>query len=297
MDLSSAYVARALLALVLTTSVSALSSSAQATTSTARCWSRVFPGPRSLGRRLAFRPPPLSQTARYPSQASATSRTASWWMGLYSNDDAANLPGTYYSQEVLREFQVVTSNATAEFGRAEAGFVNIATQGGTNDFHGRAYGFLRNQRLDAANAFTRSKTPVTWLQYGLTLGGPILKERTFFFTNYERTRNSGTSLVTIAPANVAAVNAVLSARSYPGSLISTGIFPGDPENKYHLSSTRSSVKCERSNLCSLQLVQALARRPALHGFNNRPIATDEPFHHRPGLCSEQRVQPLAAHVQ
>ena len=145
--------------------------------------------------------------------------------GLYNNDDAANLPGTYYTQEVFREFQVVTSNATAEFGRAESGFVNLATRSGTNDLHGRAYGFLRNQRLDAKNALTRNKTPLTWPQYGISVGGPIKRERTFFFANYEQTRNSGANIVTVSPVNVQAVNAVLAARQYPGSLISTGTFP------------------------------------------------------------------------
>jgi hypothetical protein len=145
--------------------------------------------------------------------------------GLYNNDDAANLPGTYYTQEVFREFQVVTSNATAEFGRAESGFVNLATRSGTNDFHGRMYGFLRNQWMDAKNALTHAKTPLTWPQYGVTLGGPLRRDRTFFFINYERTRNTGANIVTVSPANVAAINAVLTAKSYPGLLLSTGTFP------------------------------------------------------------------------
>ncbi len=145
--------------------------------------------------------------------------------GLSNNDDAANLPATYYSQEVFREFQVVTSNATAEFGRAEAGFVNLATQSGSNQFHGRLYGFLRNQRLDAKNALTHTKVPVTWPQYGGTFGGPLMRDRTFFFGNYERTRQSAANIVTIAPANVLSVDAVLAAKAYPGAPIATGVFP------------------------------------------------------------------------
>ena len=145
--------------------------------------------------------------------------------GLSNNDDAADLPATYYSQEVFREFQVVTSNATAEFGRAEAGFVNLATQSGNDELHGRLYGFLRNQRMDAKNAFTHTKVPVTWPQYGVTLGGPIVHDRTFFFTNFERTRQSAANIVTIAPASVSAINAVLAAKAYLGAPIATGVFP------------------------------------------------------------------------
>ncbi|HZB46600.1 MAG TPA: carboxypeptidase-like regulatory domain-containing protein, partial [Pyrinomonadaceae bacterium] len=71
--------------------------------------------------------------------------------GLSANDDAADLAGTYYSQEVIREFQVVTSGGIAEFGRASSGVVNVVTQSGTNDWRGRLYGYLRNQRFDARN--------------------------------------------------------------------------------------------------------------------------------------------------
>ncbi|MFL6257792.1 MAG: carboxypeptidase regulatory-like domain-containing protein, partial [Pyrinomonadaceae bacterium] len=71
--------------------------------------------------------------------------------GLSSNDDAADLAGTFYSQEVIREFEVITAGGIAEFGRAAGGVVNIVTRSGTNDFKGRVYGFLRNQRLDARN--------------------------------------------------------------------------------------------------------------------------------------------------
>jgi len=57
--------------------------------------------------------------------------------GLSANDDAADLPGTFFSQEVIREFEVITSGGIAEFGRASGGFINIVTQSGTNSYHGR----------------------------------------------------------------------------------------------------------------------------------------------------------------
>ena len=71
--------------------------------------------------------------------------------GLSANDDAADLPGTFFSQEVIREFQVVTSGGIAEFGRASAGTVNVLTRSGTNDWRGSAYGFFRDDALDAKN--------------------------------------------------------------------------------------------------------------------------------------------------
>lgn len=108
--------------------------------------------------------------------------------GLSANDDAADLAGTFYTQEVIREFQVVTSGGIAEFGRASGGFVNVLTQSGTNAWRGRFYGFARNQRFDARNPLAPHKDPLTQTQYGLSVGGPLRKERTFLFANFEQTR-------------------------------------------------------------------------------------------------------------
>ena len=145
--------------------------------------------------------------------------------GLSSNDDAADLAGTFYSQEVIREFEVITSGGIAEFGRASGGIVNVVTRSGTNDYRGRAYGFLRNQRFDARNPLSPTKDPLTQGQYGASLGGPVSRDRTFFFTNFEQTRLNNAVVITIAPANVAAVNARLDQVGYGGPRISTGVVP------------------------------------------------------------------------
>ncbi|MDQ6664543.1 MAG: carboxypeptidase regulatory-like domain-containing protein, partial [Acidobacteriota bacterium] len=145
--------------------------------------------------------------------------------GLSANDDAADLTGTFYSQEVIREFQVITSGGIAEFGRASGGVINILTQSGTNQWHGRAYDFTRNQRFDARNPLLSKKDPLTQTQYGASLGGPVLRDRTFFFTNFEQTRQQRAGAITITPANVSAINSVLD-RNLPGEpRIGTGEFP------------------------------------------------------------------------
>ena len=81
--------------------------------------------------------------------------------GLSDNDDAAGVAGNVFSMDVVREFQVVTSGGQAEFGRALGGYFNIVTKSGTNQLHGTAYGFLRNQRLNADNALSGNKLPLT----------------------------------------------------------------------------------------------------------------------------------------
>ena len=144
--------------------------------------------------------------------------------GLSANDDAAELAGTFFSQEVIREFEVVRSGGSAEFGRASAGIINIVTQSGTNTLRGDAYGFIRNQRLDAPNALSHTKLPLDQQQSGITLGGPLVRDRAFFFANAEGMRQRTAGIITIAPANVAAINARLDAVKYSGPRITTGSF-------------------------------------------------------------------------
>lgn len=155
--------------------------------------------------------------------------------GLSANDDAADLPGAFFSQEVIREFQVITSGGIAEFGRASAGVVNVVSQSGTNDWRGRAYGFLRSRRLDARNPLSTTpdprnptrllKDPLTQAQYGASMGGPLARDRTFLFTNFEQTRLNNSVVVTISPADVSAINSVLDQTGYAGPRISTGLTP------------------------------------------------------------------------
>ena len=145
--------------------------------------------------------------------------------GVSANDDAADLTGTYYSEEVIDQFQVVTSGGIAEFGRASGGVVNILTKSGTNDWRGSLYGFSRNQRFDARNPLAPEKDRLTQAQYGVTLGGPLRRDRTFIFSNFEQTRRNYSTVLTISPAAVSAINDRLSAVNYPGPLVSTCIVP------------------------------------------------------------------------
>ena len=144
--------------------------------------------------------------------------------GLSANDDAAGLTGTFYGLDVVREFQVVTSGGQAEFGRALGGYINMVTKSGTNVLHGSVYGFLRNQRLNADNALSQSKLPITQAQYGASLAGPILRNRTFYFANFERKQLNQDGIITIAPANIAAINSRLQAIDYQGTQITTGLY-------------------------------------------------------------------------
>ena len=145
--------------------------------------------------------------------------------GLSANDDAAGLAGTFYGQEVIREFQVINSGATVEFGRALGGVVNIVTESGSNTLHGGAYEFFRNQRLDARNALAANRLPLTQNQFGGTLGGPVLKDRLFFFGNYEGTRQNTAGVITIFPTYITSINTRLANTGYGGQPVTTGEYP------------------------------------------------------------------------
>ena len=94
------------------------------------------------------------------------------------------------SQDVVQEFQVVSANFSAEYGNAMGGVVNTVTRSGTNNYHGTAYWFYRDQDMNAKDAFA-SVNPDEWrLQSGASLGGPIIKDKLFFFVNGDFTRRN-----------------------------------------------------------------------------------------------------------
>src|SRR5215471_16241438 len=107
---------------------------------------------------------------------------------------------------------------------ALGGYLNVITKSGTNSVHGDLYGYFRNQRFNATNAISDTALPITQAQYGATLGGPIVRDRTFYFGNFEQRELNQSGLITISPANVAAINSRLAAVGYQGPLISTGIY-------------------------------------------------------------------------
>lgn len=98
--------------------------------------------------------------------------------------------------EALQEFKIEANNFSAEAGRAGGGVIMMTTRSGTNAFHGALYEFFRNDKLDARTFFARSRAPLRYNIFGGSLGGPIVKNQTFFFFNYEGARRRDGSTVT-----------------------------------------------------------------------------------------------------
>jgi len=132
--------------------------------------------------------------------------------GADATDNSVNGVRATVSQEAVQEFQIMTSNYMPEFGRATGAVINIVTKSGSNEIHGDMFGYLRHSSLQARNPFsvqvdpltgavTAVKQPFTRVQTGMTLGGPIQKDRTFYFFSYETTRRQETGFTDIGSAS------------------------------------------------------------------------------------------------
>jgi len=184
--------------------------------------------------------------------------------GVASNAPAGNLNSLIPSQDVVQEFRVVTNNVAAEYGSYAGGIINLTTKSGSNTFHGTAYEYLRNKVLNANDYFSKqaglARVPLIQNQFGGTLGGPIVKDKTFFFFGFERQVLKTGTLVT---------NTVPTADEVAGDFTAPGLpaiydqsQPGSPQ-----------FQCNGvlNKICSNQLDQsALALFAKSYPAPNRP---------------------------
>jgi outer membrane receptor protein involved in Fe transport len=133
------------------------------------------------------------------------SRAINYYLdGTDNNQIINNNTAAQASVDAIQEFTILTSTFSAEYGRNSGAVVNVVTKSGTNDVHGSVFEFLRNDKLDANgffdNAANQPKAKFRNNQFGFTLGGPIVKDRTFFFINYEGQRTRvGNTIFTNVP--------------------------------------------------------------------------------------------------
>jgi Carboxypeptidase regulatory-like domain/TonB dependent receptor len=173
--------------------------------------------------------------------------------GLSANDDAAGLSGIPFGVDAIDQFQVVTSGGQAELGRALGGYVNVVTKSGTNNISGDAYEYHGEDRFNAPNALSGAKLPMHQNQVGGAVGGPIVRDKAFYFANVERRSLQQSGLTTIAPAAVQAINDRLTASGYGGAGVATGIFPNPVETTNLLA--KIDGQAGRSGQLSLRYAQ------------------------------------------
>lgn len=141
-------------------------------------------------------------------------------------DQPGSMAGVLLGVEAVREFQILTSNFSAEYGRAAGGVVSSVTRSGTNEFHGSVFEFHRNDNLDARNFFDLQGVPeFKRNQFGFSSGGPIIRNKTFFFGTYEGLKERlGVTRITTVP-NALARRGLLPDRTRPGQFIDVGVDP------------------------------------------------------------------------
>ena len=128
--------------------------------------------------------------------------------GLRTNFNSYYLDGSYDNEffrgggniipnpDALQELRLLTTNFDAEFGRFPGGVVNVITRSGSNEFHGLAYDYLRNTILNARNYFISGVSPLVYNVFGGGVGGPIMRDKAFFYASYEGTRISTPTTIT-----------------------------------------------------------------------------------------------------
>jgi hypothetical protein len=146
------------------------------------------------------------QSTSYPGAQAVSANGARTDMVNYNMDGSSNqdpytnVNNPFPNPDALEEFSVQTNSFSAEYGRGSGAIVNVVTKSGTNEFHGSAFEFIRNGDLNARNFFASSADQLKRNQFGGSIGGPILKNKLFFFGSYQ-----GTQLRNISQANSATV--------------------------------------------------------------------------------------------
>jgi hypothetical protein len=150
--------------------------------------------------------------------------------GLDNNDEYTGSSRTELSPEIVSEFQVVNTGLSAESGGASGGSINVVTRSGTNVIHGDAFLFIQDGSLNARSPFENDTTKPNLRRYraGVALGGPVIKDRTFYYMAVEQEHNRAQDASDINSGVANAINAALSAGAFPGLTtrqLATGLFP------------------------------------------------------------------------
>ena len=178
----------------------------------------------------------LPTTNSFPTESGASAgggrQGSTWYLldGVSNMDTFALLAAPFPNADATQEFRVITNNFDARYGFAPSAVVSIQTKSGTNQFHGGLFEFIRNNDLNAGNYFSGAVDQLKRNQFGGYIGGPILRDKLFFFTNYQGTRNTYNSSTnptyTPTAAMLAGDFSAVPASNLTGPLASTVFNPG-----------------------------------------------------------------------
>ena len=189
----------------------------------------------------------------------------------YSNAGPGSALGVDLGVDAIREFAVVTANAQADFGKTSGGVINAVTLQGTNTLHGSVYEFLRNSVLDARNFFDpASIPPFRRNQFGATLGGPVRRNHTFFFVDYEGLRQDQSATQLAVVPTQAARNGQLAAGNVTVSPLVKpylALFPLPTSNVKGDTGTFTSIEQQvaKENFLITRMDHSFTHADQLHG--------------------------------
>ena len=198
--------------------------------------------------------------------------------GADATDNAVNGVRSTVSQEAVQEFQIITNSYAAEYGRASGGVINIITRSGSNEFHGDVFGYLRNRNFQAVNPFSTVPNPAyTRVQAGTAFGGPIKKDKTFYFFSYEVTRRHETGFSSIGQNNFGLVGAQspVPAAFLPPGVPTSGLLTPDQRNFVNCSAPFNNPCPSISDRTTLYSIGVTSSAVALYG--NTPVLPGATF--------------------
>ncbi len=233
--------------------------------------------------------------------------------GADAVDNSVNAIRSTVSQEAVQEFQIVTNTYMPEFGRAMGGVINIVTRGGTNEHRGNLFGFIRHKSIQARNPFSAEidpvtgalqpvKQPFTRAQAGGTLGGPIKKDKTFYFLSYETSRRQESGFSSIGANNFSLIPETVG----PPFLPSNVTLPVTAQQKAFIDAALASgVPSLQSLGVTVFALAGSASSVALNGMDPGLVATSRGVPSPPGprfpvpidcppSCSSANLVPLPA---
>jgi hypothetical protein len=141
------------------------------------------------------------------------------------NYGVGSIAGVFLGVDAVQEFRVLTNSYSAEYGQTTGGVITVATKSGSNAFHGSAFEYFRDGKLDARNFFDSEKPSFRRNQFGFSAGGPIVKDKTFFFAAGELLREKlGLTVLTVVPS-LDARRGVLPDSAHPGQFITVPVNP------------------------------------------------------------------------
>lgn len=225
----------------------------------------------------------------------------------YSNAGPGSVLGGNLGVDAIQEFTVITTNPMAQYGRTSGGVISAITRSGTNQLHGSAYEFVRNSALDARNYFDTVKPDFSRNQFGASFGGPIQKNKTFIFGDYEGVRQTlGATVIDTVPSPAARAGQLSTGNVTPDPSVATFINAFYPMPNQQINGDIGVYSFAGSQVTQEDYFTVKADRTfsaadsvaVTYMFDNNPSTQNDEFNNKDILSKTRRqmVSILESHI-